>query len=219
MAMSEEQKRKMAEGRKKKAAEKAAEATKAKEIPVEAKATEHAVQTVYIAPTEKMVQCVYIDSVIANNEIVIGNGRKISGSGRVFSIPLSEFESTFITPLMAKLIKERKIIVLDGLTDEQRELYDCAYAEKEVVRREGMFDFIFKASIAEAEEIYQNLCKEHQQLVATRFVDAYMDASSPMKKYANDRAKVVALNKLSKEKSGGDGLFTPILESLNAKDL
>ncbi len=217
MAMSEEQKKKMAEGRKKKAAEKAAEAAKAKETAPAPAVTP--VHTIYVSPDEKMVQCVYIDSVIANNEIVIGNGRKISGSGRVFSVPMSEFESTFITPLIAQLIKARKIIVLDGLTDEQRELYDCAYAENEVVRREGMFDFLFKADISEAEEMFGNLCKEHQQLVATRFIDAFMEASSPMKKYASDRAKVVALNNISKEKNDGKGLFTPILEALNANDL
>ena len=122
MAMSEEQKRKMAEGRKKKAAEKAAEAAKPKEAE---KPAEPVVQAVYVTPNEKMVQCIYIDSVIPNNEIIIGNGRKISGSGRVFSVPLSEFESTFITPLIAKLIKTRRIIVLDGLTDEQRSRDDC----------------------------------------------------------------------------------------------
>ena len=84
---------------------------------------------------------------------------KISGSGRVFAVPLSEFESTFITPLIAKLIKTRRIIVLDGLTDEQRSLYGCDYAENEVIRREGVFDFFFKKEIAEAAEIFGNLCR------------------------------------------------------------
>ena len=52
MAMSEEQKRKMAEGRKKKAAEKAAEAAKPKEAE---KPVEPVVQAVYVTPNEKMV--------------------------------------------------------------------------------------------------------------------------------------------------------------------
>lgn len=214
-AMSEEQKKKMAEGRKKKAAEKAAEAAKPKEA---AKAAEPVMQAVYVTPNEKMVQCIYIDSVIANNEIVIGNGRKISGSGRVFSVPLSEFESTFITPLIAKLIKDRRIIVLDGLTDEQRGLYGCEYAENEVIRREGMFDFFFKKDISEAAEIFGNLCAEHQELVAARFMDAYLNDGSPLKRYVS-RARVVALNNISKEKHNGEGIFKPMLEALNAEEI
>ena len=207
MAMSEEQKRKMAEGRKKKAAEKAAEAAKPKEAE---KPAEPVVQAVYVTPNEKMVQCIYIDSVIPNNEIIIGNGRKISGSGRVFSVPLSEFESTFI--------KTRRIIVLDGLTDEQRSLYDCEYAENEVIRREGVFDFFFKKEIPEAAEIFGSLCAEHQELVAARFMDAYLSDSSPLKRYVS-RARVVALNNISKEKHNGDGIFKPMLEALNAEEV
>lgn len=216
MAMSEEQKKKMAEGRKKKAAEKAAEAAKPKQTEA-AKPAEPAIQTVYITPNEKMVQCIYIDSVIPNNEIVIGNGRKISGSGRVFSVPLSEFESTFITPLIAKLIESRRIIVLDGLTDEQRELYNCAYSESEVIRREGMFDFFLKKDIPEIEEAFANLCAEHQQLVATRFMDAYMGTDAGARALVN-REKVKRLNDISKEKNG-EGIFKPLLEALNAADL
>ena len=216
MAMSEEQKRRMAEGRKKKAAEKAAEAAKPKEE-VE-KAAEPVVQAVYVTPNEKMVQCIYIDSVIPNNEINIGNGRKISGSGRVFSVPLSEFESTFITPLIAKLIKDRRIVVLDGLTVEQRELYGCAYGENEVIRREGVFDLFFKKEIPEAAEIFGYLCAEHQELVAVRFIEAYMGDGNPLKRYIS-RARVVALNQISKEKHDGEGIFKPLLEELNAKEV
>ena len=175
-------------------------------------------QAVYVTPNEKMVQCIYIDSVIPNNEIIIGNGRKISGSGRVFSVPLSEFESTFITPLIAKLIKTRRIIVLDGLTDEQRSLYDCEYAENEVIRREGVFDFFFKKEIPEAAEIFGSLCAEHQELVAARFMDAYLNDGSPFKRYVS-RARVVALNNISKEKHNGEGIFKPMLEALNAEDV
>lgn len=215
MAMSEEQKRKMAEGRKKKAAEKAAEAAKPKEAE---KPVEPVVQAVYVTPNEKMVQCIYIDSVIPNNEIIIGNGRKISGSGRVFSVPLSEFESTFITPLIAKLIKTRRIIVLDGLTDEQRSLYDCEYAENEVIRREGVFDFFFKKEIPDAAEIFGSLCAEHQEFVAARFMDAYLNDGSPLKRYVS-RARVVALNNISKEKHNGEGIFKPMLEALNAEEI
>ena len=40
-------------------------------------------------------------------------------------------------------IQEHGITTDNGLTDEQRSLYDCEYAENEVIRREGVFDFFF----------------------------------------------------------------------------
>lgn len=215
MAMTDEQKRKMAEGRARKAAEKkAAEAVGAKnDLTIPAPVT----GAVYVTPNEKMVRCIYIDSVIPNNEIMIGNGRKISGSGRVFGVPLSEFESTFFTPLISKLIKNRRIIVLDGLTPEQRELYGCDYKENEVIRSEGTFDLFFKMEIPEAAEVFNCLCKEHQELVARRFIDAYTSDNADVKRTIS-RARVVALNERSKAKNEA-GLFTPILAQMNKEDL
>lgn len=215
MAMTDEQKRKMAEGRARKAAEKkAAEAVGAKnDLTIPATVT----GAVYVTPNEKMVRCIYIDSVIPNNEIMIGNGRKISGSGRVFGVPLSEFESTFFTPLISKLIKNRRIIVLDGLTPEQRELYGCDYKENEVIRSEGTFDLFFKMEIPEAAEVFNCLCKEHQELVARRFIDAYTSDNADVKRTIS-RARVVALNERSKAKNEA-GLFTPILAQMNKEDL
>lgn len=159
------------------------------------------------------VKIIYIDSVIPNNEIPIGGGRKITGSGRVFSVPMELFEGEFMTPLVMKLIDERKFIILDGLTDEQRMQYNCFYSEGEVVRDEGMFDYLFDMDTDKAAGIFANLCPQHQQLVATRFMTAWFE------KHDNriTRDKVETLNKISK-KNDPDGLFTPIVKEFNEKN-
>ena len=156
------------------------------------------------------VKIIYIDSVIPNNEIPIGGGRKITGSGRVFSVPMELFEGEFMTPLVMTLIDERKFIILDGLTDEQRRQYNCFYSEGEVVRDEGMFDYFFDMEADKAATIFENLCPQHQQLVATRFMTAYFE------KHDNriTRDKVEALNRISKTNEP-DGLFTPIVKEFN----
>lgn len=158
------------------------------------------------------VKILYIDSVIPNNQIPIGNGRYITGSGRIFAVPLEQFEGEFMTPLVMKLIDKRKFIVLSGLSEEQRYQYNCHYAEGEVVKSEGLFDSLFDMPANQAAEIFSALCPEHRQLVATRFITAYFE------KHDNrvTRDKVEALNYVSKE-NDPEGLFTPIVKDINEK--
>ena len=160
------------------------------------------------------VKILYIDSCIPNNQIPIGNGRYITGSGRIFAVPMEQFEGEFMSPLVMELIDKRKFIVLSGLTDEQRYQYNCYYTEGEVVKSEGMFDMLFDMSAEQAVGIFSALCPEHQQLVSTRFATAYFE------KHDNrvTRDKVEALNKASK-KYDADGLFTPIVKDINERSI
>lgn len=160
------------------------------------------------------VKILYIDSVIPNNQIPIGGGRFITGSGRIFSVSMEHFEGEFMTPLTMKLIDNRKFIVLSGLSAEQRQQYNCFYKEGEVVRDEGMFDHLLDCDVDSAAEIFELLCPEHQQLVATRFITAYFERHDNRV----TRDKVERLNKISK-KTDPEGLFTPIVKEINEKSV
>lgn len=157
------------------------------------------------------VKILYIDSAIPNNEVKIGHGRSIFGSGKIFAVQREQFEGEFMTNTIMDLMAKRKLIVLSGLTDEERKLYGCYYREGEVLKGEGMFDFFFSLSTAEAAEKYEALCPEHRRFVATRFIDAWEKGDNRI-----TRDKVEALNKISKE-NDPDGLFTPIVRDLNEK--
>lgn len=169
-------------------------------------------QTVlYAAPREPMVKILYLDSAIENNEIPIGGGRVVTGSGRIFNVKLSDFEGIFMTPLVLKLLKKRKFIVLDGLTQEQREQYGVDYREGEIVKNEGMFDAFLNLPTAKAAEMFEQLCQEHRDMVARRFMDAFEKHDNRL-----TRDRVEALNRISKRDfEDGRGAFTHILEEIN----
>lgn len=165
----------------------------------------------YAAPREPMVKILYLDSAIENNEIPIGGGRVITGSGRVFNVKLTDFEGIFMTPLVSKLLKLRKFIVLDGLTQEQREQYGVNYREGEIVKNEGMFDAFFNMPVQRAAEAFSALCPEHRDMVARRFIDAFEKRDNRI-----TRDRVEALNAISKrDYEDGRGAFTHILEEIN----
>ncbi len=160
---------------------------------------------------EPMVKLLYLDSAIENNEIPIGGGRVISGSGRRFSVKLSDFEGTFLTPLVMKLLKKRKFIVLDGLTKEQREQYGVDYRKGEVLLNEGLFSWFFTAPVNEVKAVFADLCPEHREMVAARFLEAFEQGDNRL-----TRDRIEALNNVSKKDyEDGKGAFTPILAAIN----
>ena len=145
---------------------------------------------------EPMVKLLYLDSVIANNEIPIGGG-------------------TFLTPLVMKLLKKRKFIVLDGLNKEQREQYGVDYKQGEVLLNEGLFNWFFTGPVNEVKAVFEDLCPEHRELVSARFLEAFEEGDNRM-----TRDRIEALNSVSKKDyPDGKGAFTPILEAINKASL
>ena len=208
--LTEEEKKARAEARKaSKTALADAVAEAAEETRKEAEATRPIVQVV--TPQAQMVKILYVDTCIPGNQIPISKGRFVSGSGRVFSVTLEEFEGEFMTPFHMDLLEKRKFIVLDGLSDEQRAQYHCDYAEGEVVRNEGMFDWFFDLEEAEAVSKFRMLCPQHQELVARRFISAFASGDNRV-----DRSRVEKLNDVAKE-ACGKGLFTPIIQEFNRR--
>lgn len=220
--MTEEQKKAAAErlkaAREKKAAEKAAKEAAAIEQEfeeVEQELPTAAAQPVIqvVAPKDPVVKILYVDSAIQNNQIPIGKGRVITGSGRVFSVPMADFEGEFQTPLVMDLMEKRKFIVLDGLTEEQRRQYGVDYSEGEVIKNEGIFDWMLRCPVSEAVECFKNLCFEHRVLVGRRFMTAF---EAKDRRLTRDR--VEALNEISKgDYENGEGIFTPIVKEINSR--
>ena len=165
--------------------------------------------TMVVEEKDPPIKILYIDSAIPNNEIKIGQGRSIFGSGKIFAVQRDQFEGEFMTTTIMELMAQKKLIVLSGLSDEDRRLYNCYYGEGEVLTGERMFDFFFDMDTDEACAKFEALCPEHRQFVATRFIDAWESGDNRI-----TRDKVEALNKISKE-NDPDGLFTPIVKALN----
>lgn len=164
-----------------------------------------------VAPKDPMVKILYLDSCIPTNQIPIGGGRMITGTNKIFSVTLTDFEGTFQTPLIMQLLKARKFIVLDGLTEDQRQQYGVDYAEGEIIKNEGMFDYMLSCPVSQAAEIFSALCPSHREMVAARVHEAYERGDNRL-----SRERIEALNDISKaDFEDGRGAFTDILKAMN----
>lgn len=164
-------------------------------------------------PADPMVRLIYIDSVMDNNTIPLGKGRLLTGSGRRFSVTLSEFESDFMTPLVMSLLRSRKFIVLEGLTPELRRQYDCDYAPGEVLLDPSTARSMLDMTPAEAETLFSALCLQHRELVGNVFAEAYSKGDPRVTREVLERLNAVS----SKDYPDGRGVFREILKDLNSK--
>lgn len=136
-------------------------------------------------------------------------GQVTGKTGKVI-VPKSEW-SRFYNESVRSMIRRRWLIVLSGMTDDERQLYDCSYREGELLEA-GIFNRLLDMG-EELTEIFPQLCRDHQEMVARRFVSAWMDGDAR----TNNRNLIVKLNELSKQ-NGQKSLFTRIIEGMNAQD-
>lgn len=136
-------------------------------------------------------------------------GQVTGKTGKVI-VPKSEW-SRFYNESVRSMIRRRWLIVLSGMTDDERQLYDCSYREGELLET-GVFNRLLDMGCG-VTEIFPQLCRDHQEMVARRFVSAWMDGDAR----TNNRELIVKLNELSKQ-DGQKGLFTRIIEGMNAQD-
>lgn len=162
-----------------------------------------------------------------DNEAVFGvNGAygKITGKRGTLTIPKAEFSSRFLDANILWYLKNRWLIVVSGLTQEEMQMYDCDYKEGEILDRQA-FAKLLEMSDEELLEIFPKLCKSHREMVACRFWTDYSNGGA----HTNGRrALIKALNDISKQDyadtglpndSRKKGMFAPILEAMNKKDL
>lgn len=143
----------------------------------------------------------------------------ITGPSGTLMVPKNEW-SRFADEKNRRHLERRWLIVLSGMTDEEREMYHCKYHEGEVLDR-GAFVRILDMG-DKVLDIFPQLCDAHREIVARRFVDAYHAGDAR----ARDRELITALNRISREQYKGlpagdrrrKGAFWPIIEGLNGED-
>ena len=149
------------------------------------------------------------------------NGKfgSITGKSGTFSVPKEAFGGEFRDALVQELLASRELIVLDGLTDEERELYGVSYKKGELLE-----DKVFKKITDLGDgivELYDDLCETHKIMLARR----YMEELGRHPKQV-DRRIITALNEKSKQdyKNLPDddpkkkGLFHQVLEEMNKQE-
>lgn len=228
--MTEEQKQKMAEGRKK-AAEKKIEAQEAKTQAQDArdekiaqlerelqelKQKQAAAQPQIIqmsSSNSERVHFVWMGEVAGDNIIEFGPGGiygRIEGKTGSFMVPKDDL-SRVLTSQNRYLLNKRWLMIVGGLTDEEKQAFGVDYKEGEVLDRKAFGRLVELGD--EMLEIYPSLCKGHREMVAKRYYEAWKRKDKHI-----TRELVTKLNEASKKMGSEDGDFKQILLEMNAAD-
>lgn len=174
-----------------------------------------------MADTEKVTLRFQAD-VADDNVAVFGpNGMygQVTGKSGTVIVPKNEW-SRFYNESVRRMIDNRWLVVLTGLTDEERQLYNCNYGQGEVLDEAAFARLLDMGQ--ELLEVFPGLCQFHQEMVGRAFLKAWRSGDTR----AQDRDLIVALNDLSKQANqnlgSGDarrkGVFKPIIDEMNARD-
>ena len=158
-------------------------------------------------PADETVTLLYMGCV-AEGSTVPPNEKlgQIQGRGGTRDINKREFLQN-LTPNILRRLKDRRLIILDGMTDEERERYGVKYTDGELLGAD-----IYHKLLDMPEEkilaIFDKACYRHKQLIATLFIDAYMARDNRINQYL-----VQKLNEVSK-KTDPEGMFKSILKDM-----
>lgn len=178
------------------------------------KQAQSAPQVVQVAPQEaERVHFLFEAEVADDNIFSPGeNGRygRIIGKTGSFYVPKSEI-SAVMDAQFRSMLENRWIIVVSGLTEEEREAFGVDYKEGEYLDKKAFAKMVDLGD--EMLEIYPKLCKGHQEMVAKRYYEAYKNGNPKV-----TRELVVKLNALSKKAGSEKGDFIGIIELMNEAD-
>lgn len=157
---------------------------------------------------EEMVTLLYMGAVAEDSTVPLGKLGEIIGRGGTRDIPKKEFLQN-ITPAISNRLKDRRLIVLDGLTDEERERYSVNYKDGELLSS-NIYHKLLSMGETEVINIFKKACFRHKQLIADLYIDAYMKGDNRV-----NQPFMQKLNEISKT-DDKNGMFRPILKDMVA---
>ncbi len=158
---------------------------------------------------DEMVTVLYLDECSPRSTLEIPGYGTMRPYGYL-EVPKREFGNKFMSALVRKLIDKRILIVMSGLTQAERERWNCDYKEGEVLD-EYTFDKLLDFDTPKLAAIFEKLCPEHQKFVACRMITAKENKDN---RISVEKAKKI--NKISK-KTDPNGMLKPILEAFSAE--
>lgn len=164
-----------------------------------------------VKPTapEDVVTILYLDECSPQSTLELPG----YGTMRPYSyleVPKREFGNKFMSALARKLLDKRKLIVMSGLTQSERERWNCDYKEGEILD-EQTFDKMLDYPTPKLADIFDKLCAEHQKFVACRMITAKEKGDNRI-----SLEKTKKINELSK-KNNPNGMLKPVLEAFGAE--
>lgn len=167
-------------------------------------------QIVVAAPDNgERVHFLWQAEVADDNIVEFGDGGmygRIVGKTGSFYVPKNDL-SRVLSALNRLFLEKRWLIILSGLTEEEREALGVDYKDGEILDKKA-FQKIVELSKDELLEIYPELCDSHKEMVAKRFYEAYLNG------VVIDRETIVALNNIAPVEA-----FKEIITRMNEADL
>jgi hypothetical protein len=172
---------------------------------------ENQAQTIVQVSKEEYVTVLLITAVADDTSVSIGEIGKINRAGNTLDIEKKTFLQCMGNPVVDTLLRKRKLIVVNGLTDEERERFGLLYEEGELLTQKAYFKLL-DFTREEIVSIFEKLCEEHKRVVAKMYMTAYFDKNDNRVNLETVRD----LNRLSKSVEK-DGLFKTIIDDIGAK--
>lgn len=171
-------------------------------------------KVIQVAPDTEKVHFLWQAPVADDNVVLFGEGGmygRITGKTGSFFVPKSEL-SRILDSMTRLFLQERWLLVLDGMTDEEREALGVDYKEGEVLDKRAFARMVDLGD--EILDIFPALCDSHKDMVGQRFYEAWTAGNPAVK-----REIVVELLKKSKVSGHEVKAFSAIIEEMNEKDL
>lgn len=171
-------------------------------------------QVIKVEDSKEKVHFLWQAEVADDNIVYLGEGgrygRIVGKTGEVF-VPKNEL-TNMLDERVRWYLDQRWLIVVDGLTEEEREAYGVKYTEGETLDKKQFAKIVEMGD--KLLEIYPKLCREHQIMIAKRFGETFETGKKKL-----PRELVVGLNNLSKKAGSKKGDFVTIIEAMNSKEL
>lgn len=171
-------------------------------------------QVIQVAADTERVSFLWQADVADYNLVTFGPGGmygSITGKTGTFSVPKDEL-SRILNDRVRNYLALRWLIVVDGLTDEERESLGVLYEDGEILDRKA-FAKMVDLPKEEILEIYPKLCKSHKEIVGRHFYEAWQAKNESV-----TRDKVIALRNLTRDENLDIQAFQQILMEMNASE-
>lgn len=163
--------------------------------------------TILHVKEDERVTLLYIGAIAKGTTVTMPEWGVINLAGGTLSIPKEKFFQGLGNAVNSNLLHERAIIVIDGLTQDEREQFGIPSTNDELTQKEflQLLDFPSNKLV----EIFNKVCDEHKKVIAAVISDAYFSE----KDHRINFETIKKLNNASK-KILKDGLFIDILEDM-----
>lgn len=157
---------------------------------------------------DKYVQLTFIGVISSGTSVNLGALGKITRPGTTIDVPKKDFVKSLGIPVVEALLHNRKVVVLDGLTEAERERYGVKYAAGELLTVDEYFS-IPQMPIDILCKRMDEVCYTHKMTIVNVILNEYFEKKNPNITLAN----IKKLNQVAK-RNGMDDAFYPALSDL-----